>query len=85
MSITIRKSITYMVLAVFLIVSVPFLACAYDINDKFSLEGTLTGVYQYGDWNAEDVDYTGRGAAVLDSPTSLKASDATMSAWGFQG
>jgi hypothetical protein len=61
-----RKIITRVLLAAFFTFSAPFLTYAYDITDKFSLEGRLTGLYQYGDWNAEDVDDTGRGAAVLD-------------------
>lgn len=74
-SITLRKIITCVVLAVFFTVSAPFLTYAYDINDKFSLEGTLTGVYQYGDWNAEDADDTGRGAAVLDLGANFHPTD----------
>jgi len=74
-SITLRKIITRVVLAVFFTFSAPFLTYAYDINDKFSLEGTLTGVYQYGDWNAEDVDDTGRGAAVLDLGANFHPTD----------
>jgi hypothetical protein len=65
-SITLRKIIIRVVLAVFFTFSAPFLTYAYDITDKFSLEGKLTGLYQYGDWNAENADNAGRGAAVLD-------------------
>ena len=83
-SITLRNTITRVVLAVFFTVSAPFLTYAYDINDKFSLEGTLTGVYQYGDWNAEDEDDAGRGSAVLDlganfHPTDIDEFQVTLS------
>lgn len=83
-SITLRNTITRVVLAVFFTLSAPFLTYAYDINDKFSLEGTLTGVYQYGNWNAEDVDDTDRGAAVLDlganfHPTDIDEFQVTLS------
>jgi len=83
-SITLKKIIIHVVLAVFFTFSAPFLAYAYDINDKFSLDGTLTGVYQYGDWNAEDVDDAGRGAAVLDlganfHPTDIDEFQVTLS------
>jgi porin len=60
------KILSIITLSVIFLLITPLLAHAYDINDKFSLDGTLTGVYQYGDWNAEDVDDAGRGAAVLD-------------------
>lgn len=84
MSITLSKIITCVLLAFFFTLSAPFLTYAYDINDKFSLEGTLTGVYQYGVWNAEDVDDTGRGAAVLDlganfHPTDIDEFQVTLS------
>ncbi|MEW6215088.1 MAG: carbohydrate porin [Nitrospirota bacterium] len=42
------------------------LALAFDLNEKLSIEGTLTGVYQYGDFDVEGMDDKDRGAAVLD-------------------
>jgi porin len=48
---------------------------AYDITDKFSLEGNLTGVYQYGDWNAEDIDDADRGAAALNLVADFHPTD----------
>jgi len=48
---TIKKK-SFMCLACFLtLFSLPAMALAYDISEKLSLEGTLTGVYQYGDFN----------------------------------
>jgi porin len=76
MSIILRKIITPAILSFLFLVTAPLQIYAYDINDKFSLESTLTGIYQYGDWNAEDVDDTGRGAGILNlganfHPTSI--------------
>jgi len=74
-TITLRKIITPAVLTFLFLVSTPLQMYAYDITDKFSIDGTLTGVYQYGDWNAEDLDDTGRGAAVLDLGANFHPSD----------
>jgi porin len=76
MPITLRKLIIPAIVTLLFLVTAPLKIYAYDINDKLSLEGTLTGIYQYGDWNAEDVDDTGRGAGVLNLganfyPTSI--------------
>jgi hypothetical protein len=81
---TLRKIIMRAVLVVLILLIVPPVTFAYDINDKFSLEGTLTGVYQYGDWDAEDVDDADRGAAVLDlganfHPTDIDEFQVTLS------
>ncbi|MGB9716374.1 MAG: carbohydrate porin [Thermodesulfovibrionales bacterium] len=39
---------------------------AYDVNDKLTIEGTLTGVYQYGDFDFKGIKDSDRGSAVLD-------------------
>jgi len=57
------------------IFTTPFLASAYDLNKKLSVEGTLTGVYQYGDFNIEGVKDTGRGAVVLDLGINFHPTD----------
>ena len=75
MSITFRKIITLSVFILLLTVTSPVLTHAYDINDKLSLEGTLTGVYQYGDFNANDIDDADRGAAVLDLGANFHPSE----------
>jgi porin len=64
------------VLVVLISLIIPSALYAYDINDKFSLEGALTGVYQYGDWNAGDVDDADRGAGVLDLGANFHPTDA---------
>ena len=45
---------------------VPSIALSYDINEKFTVEGTLTGVYQYGDFDVEGMDNKDGGTAILD-------------------
>lgn len=45
---------------------IPSSTNAYDVNEKLTIEGTLTGIYQYGDLDAEGKDDTDRGAVVLD-------------------
>jgi len=74
MSITL-KIIFCAVLAIVISFIDPQVMYAYDINDKFSLEGNLTGIYQYGNWNAEDIDDAGRGAAVLDLGANFHPAD----------
>lgn len=51
------------------------LALAYDLNEKLSIEGTLTGVYQHGDLDIEGMDDKGRGAAVLDLGVNFHPTD----------
>ena len=41
-------------------------ASAYDVNEKLAIEGTLTGVYQYGDYDVKGMDNKDGGAAVFD-------------------
>ena len=54
-------------LLVFLLVSsTPVIALAYDVNEKLTIEGTLTGVYQYGDLNITGMGNKDRGAVVFD-------------------
>jgi len=54
-------------LACFLMIfAVPSIALSYDLNEKFAVEGTLTGVYQYGDFDVEGVDNADKGAVALD-------------------
>ncbi len=52
--------------ALFLIFAIPGIGSTYDMNEKLSVEGTLTGVYQYGDFDVAETDDSGRGAVVLD-------------------
>ena len=42
------------------------IASAYDVNEKLSIEGTLTGIYQYGDYDVKGMDNKDGGAAALD-------------------
>jgi hypothetical protein len=49
-----------------MIFAVPSIALSYDLNEKFAVEGTMTGVYQYGDFDVEGVDNADKGAVALD-------------------
>jgi porin len=52
--------------ALLLLVTTSVIASAYDVNEKISINGTLTGVYQYGDYDVKGVDNKDGGAVVLD-------------------
>ena len=56
----------FIVLTIIVIFTTPILTSAYDLNEKLSIEGTLTGVYQYGNFDVEGIKDTGRGSGVLD-------------------
>jgi len=43
----------------------------YDINKKLSVEGTLTGVFQYASFNKVNIDNTGRGATAVELGTNF--------------
>ena len=83
-SFTLKKIIMNTLFAFLISLMIPSVIYAYDINDKFSLEGMLTGVYQYGDWDAGHDDHADRGAAVLDlganfHPTDIDEFQVTLS------
>jgi hypothetical protein len=61
--------------AVLMVILTPIVVSAYDLNEKFSIEGTLTGVYQYGDLDIEGTDDKDRGAAVLDLGVNFHPTD----------
>lgn len=46
--------------------ALPATGMSYDITEKLSVEGTLTGVYQFGDFDVAGVDNADRGAVVFD-------------------
>jgi porin len=48
------------------ILAAPVAAFAYDINEKFTIDGNLTGVYQYADTDISGIGGADRGAAVFD-------------------
>ncbi len=75
------KSIPLIFVAVFIM---PFIATAYDMNEKLSIEGSLTGIYQYADFGSEGMKDSGRGAVVVDlglnfHPTEKDEFQATLS------
>lgn len=79
----------YKVIAGFLVcflatLAVPAIALSYDVNEKLAVEGTLTGVYQYGDFDVDDMDDADRGAIVFDlgvnfHPTKVDEFQVTLS------
>jgi porin len=71
-----KKVSTLKLLVLFTLCLIPFSANAYDLNEKLTIEGTLTGVYQYGDLNIKGRDNAGRGAAVLDLGANFHPTDA---------
>jgi hypothetical protein len=51
---------------IFLITLSPVLASAYDLNEILSIEGTLTGLYQYGNIDRGELHDPSRGLGVFD-------------------
>lgn len=79
-----QKVSTLKLLVLFTLFLIPFSAHAYALNEKLTIEGTLTGVYQYADVDIEETDNAGRGAAVLDlganfHPTNADEFQVTLS------
>jgi porin len=52
--------------ALFLSILASGIASAYDVNEKLTIEGTVTGVYQYGDYDVKETDNKDGGAVALD-------------------
>nr|VFJ66242.1 MAG: porin [Candidatus Kentron sp. FM]VFJ66506.1 MAG: porin [Candidatus Kentron sp. FM]VFK06195.1 MAG: porin [Candidatus Kentron sp. FM] len=65
----------------FLIATLSSPAYAYDITDNFSIGGTVTGVYQYGEFSGaknehgETIDDTGRATVVTDIRFDFRPTD----------
>src|SRR4030043_2433333 len=70
-----KKNFILTIVPFLFVVLSPFLAFAYDVNDKLRIEGTLTGVSQYGDFDVDGIDNADRGAAVLDLGMNFHPSD----------
>jgi porin len=58
-----------------MVFTTPVLTLGYDLNEKLSIEGTLTGVYQHGYFNVEGIKNTGRGLSVLDLGVNFHPTD----------
>ncbi len=71
-----KNSTLLLLLFLFIFFVAPFSSHAYDLNEKLSIEGTLTGVYQYGDLEIKRRDNAGRGVAVLDLGANFHPTDA---------
>ncbi|MFO8083567.1 MAG: carbohydrate porin [Desulfobacterales bacterium] len=66
MATVIKKKRSIFLVSLFLMFVLPSMLLSYDINEKLSLEGTLTGVYQYGDFDIKGLEDADRGAVVFD-------------------
>lgn len=60
------KGSVFYIISILMILLTPFFAFAHDMNEKLTVDGTLTGVYQYANTNIEGTGSVGRGAAVMD-------------------
>jgi porin len=54
------------IVTVFILLAAPFSSPAYALNEKLSIEGMLTGVYQYADTDINGSGSADRGSASLD-------------------
>lgn len=72
---TFRTFSILQIIAVFIILAAPLAAFAYDINEKFAIEGTLTGVYQYADTDISGIGSADRGVAVFDLGVNFHPTD----------
>lgn len=61
--------------ALLLFIATPIVASAYDVNEKLTINGTLTGVYQYGDYDVKGMGNKNGGAVVLDLGTNFHPTD----------
>jgi len=61
-----NKVSSFLLVCFFMIFAVPAIVLSYDINKKLAVDGTLTGVYQYGDFDSKGLDDADRGAVVID-------------------
>jgi len=50
-------------------------AGAYDVNEKLTIDGTLTGVYQYGAYDVKGIGNKDGGAVVLDLGVNFHPTD----------
>jgi len=75
MNVKFKKIYLVNILTVLIVFMTPIFVSAYNINDKLTLEGTLTGVYQYGDYDVKGMDNKGGGAVVLDLGVNFHPSD----------
>lgn len=53
----------------------PLSAGAYDVSEKLTIDGTLTGVYQHGDYDVKGTGNKDGGAVVLDLGTNFHPTD----------
>lgn len=84
-----RKTIVIL-LSILIVMASAMFAFAYDINEKFTIDGMLTGVYQYGNYDIKGLDNKDGGAIVFDlgfnfHPTEVDEFQITASFAGGNG
>ena len=72
---TLQTMLIFQIIAGVIILSVPLSAFAYDVSEKLSVEGFLTGVYQYADTDISGIGSADRGAAVFDLGVNFHPTD----------
>ncbi|MEW6067731.1 MAG: carbohydrate porin [Nitrospirota bacterium] len=68
-----KKIFAIQILICLMMVASP--AFAYDLNEKMSIEGALTGVFQYGAFDVEGMDDTNKGVAAFDLGVNFHPSE----------
>ncbi len=63
---SLRGKVAVFLLSVLIIFTSSMFAFAYDVNEKLTIDGTLTGVYQYGNYDVKGLDNKDGGAVILD-------------------
>nr|VFJ87477.1 MAG: porin [Candidatus Kentron sp. H]VFJ89111.1 MAG: porin [Candidatus Kentron sp. H]VFJ95801.1 MAG: porin [Candidatus Kentron sp. H] len=61
-----RRAIRNRPITTLLALALPFSTSALEITDNFSIDATLTGVFQHGEFSGAGIDDTGRGTVVTD-------------------
>jgi len=70
-----RNFSSLLIITIFIFLAVPLAAFAYDINEKFTIDGAMTGVYQYADTDISGIGSADRGAAVIDLGVNFHPTD----------
>ncbi len=63
---SLRGRMSIVILSFLIVISSSVFAFAYDINEKLTIDGTLTGVYQYGNYDVKGLDNKDGGTVILD-------------------
>lgn len=79
-----KEALSLFIVCSCMICLMPTKGLSYDINEKLAVEGKITGVYQYGDFDVTGADNADRGAVVFDlgvnfHPTKIDEFQVTLS------